>query len=159
MCMKLEEIQYFLQEGKTIEEFVEKIDWKEFEKFVREIFSANNFKTISNFRFKNNRRFEIDLVAAKNNLVFVVDCKEWDKGRYKNSGLKKAAEDQIQRMKELRKFLTANPIAKNRLKADSNSKFVPIIVTWYDETVSEHENCFIVPVWKLNSFLISYSFY
>ena len=157
--MKLEEVEQFLQKGRTIEEFVEKIDWKEFETFVKEIFSANGFKSISNFRFKTSRRFEIDIVASKNNLVFVVDCKEWDKGRYKNSGLMKAAEDQIRRTDEFKKFLMKNPIAKNKLKVNSNPKVVPILVTWYDETISEHQNCFVVPVWKLNSFLISYDFY
>lgn len=157
--MKLEQVEHFLQQGKTVEEFIEKIDWKQFETFVKEIFSANGFKSISNFRFKNSRRFEIDIVASKNNLIFAVDCKEWNKGRYKNSGLKKAAEDQIRRTGEFEKFLMKNPIAKSKLRVNSNPKLVSILVTWYDEAISEHQSCFVVPVWKLNSFLIGYDFY
>jgi len=157
--MKIEEAENFLRDGKTIEEFVEKIDWKNFERFVREIFSANEFNSISNFRFKTKSRFEIDVIAAKNNIVFLIDCKEWDKGRYKNSGLKKAAEDQIVRTKEFENFFRKNPIAKSKLKANSDAKVVPIVVTWYQEGVSQYQSCFIVPVWKLNSFLIGYDFY
>jgi Holliday junction resolvase-like predicted endonuclease len=157
--MKLEEVEHFLLQGRNIEEFVEKIDWKEFETFVKEIFSANGFKPFSNFRFKTSRRFEIDIVATKNNFIFVVDCKEWDKGRYKNSGLKKAAKDQIQRTNEFENFLSKNPIAQNRFAVSANAKIVPILVTWYDEMICEHENCFVIPVWKLNSFLIGYDFY
>lgn len=157
--MKLEQVEYFLKEGKTIEEFVEKIDWKNFELFVKEIFSSNGFKSFPNFRFKTSRRFEIDITAIKNNLIFLADCKEWDKGRYKTSGLNKAAEYQILRANEFEKFLKRNPIAKNKFKVDSDAKVIPIVVTWYDEMISERENCFIIPVWKLNSFLVSYDFY
>lgn len=159
ICMKLEEAERFLEQGKNIEAFVEKIDWKDFEKFVREIFSANGFVTFRDFRFKTDRRFEIDVVATKNNLILLADCKEWNKGRYKNSGLKKAAEGQILRAKEFKKFIRKNPIAKHKMKIDADAKVLPLVVTWYEETVSEYQNCFVVPVWKLNSFLIGYDFY
>jgi Holliday junction resolvase-like predicted endonuclease len=157
--MKLEEVEQFLLRGNNIEEFVERIDWKEFEKFVREIFSVNKFETFSNFRFRTKRRFEVDIVAAKNDFIFVVDCKEWDRGRNKNSGLKKAAEEQIERACEFQTFLSRNPIAQSRFRVDSNAKIIPILVTWYEETISEHERCYIIPVWKLNSYLINHDFY
>jgi len=157
--MKIEDAENFLKNGKTLEEFVGKIDWKNFEKFVKEIFSVNGFNTFSNFRFKTERRFEIDVIAAKNNIVFLTDCKEWDKGRYKKSGLSKAAEEQIERTKEFKKFVRKNLIAKSRFKVGSNVKTVSLIVTWYDEDVSQFANCFVVPVWKLNSFLIGHDFY
>ena len=158
MCMKLEEIEHFL-EGRTIEKFVEEIDWKEFENFVKEIFSANGFKSIATFRFKNDKRFEIDIVAVENNLIFAIDCKEWDKGRHKSSGIKRAAEDQIRRIKEFERFLKNNPIAQTKLKVNSNAKIIPILVTWYDEMIDRHENCYVIPIWKLNSFLNSHDFY
>jgi len=157
--MKIEEAEGFLKKGRTIEEFVGKIDWKDFEKFVKEIFSANGFGSTSNFRFKTKKRFEIDIIATRNNLVFLADCKEWDKGRYKNSGLRKAAEDQIQRSVEFEKFFRKNPIAKSKFKLKSNPKITPLIVTWHDEIITEHKNCFVVPVWKLNSFLLEYGSY
>lgn len=157
--MEIEEAENFLKSGKTLEEFVGKIDWKDFEKFVKEIFSVNGFSSFSNFRFKTSRRFEIDVIATKNNLIFLADCKEWDRGRYKKSGLTRAAEEQITRSNEFEKFLKKNPIAKKRFKVDSNAKIIPIIVTWYDEDISQFANCFVVPVWKLNSFLIGHDFY
>ena len=157
--MKLEEVEQFLKDGQTIEDFVGKMNWKDFESFVREIFSANGFNSFPNFRFKTSRRFEIDIVAAKNNLIFVADCKEWDRGRYKNGGLRIAAREQSMRASEFEKFLRLNPIAKHKFKLSSDALIIPVIVTWYEETISENGNCFIVPVWKLNSFLISYDFY
>lgn len=157
--MKIDEVEHFLKSGRTIEEFVEKINWREFEKIVREIFSVNGFNSFSNFRFRTHRRFEIDIVASKNNLIFVADCKEWDKGRYKNGGLRIAAQEQSMRAKEFEKFLRLNPIAKHKFKISSAVSIIPVIVTWYEETISENGNCFIVPVWKLNSFLIGGDFY
>lgn len=157
--MKIDEVEHFLKQGRTIEEFVDKIDWKDFEKMVREIFAANGFNSFSNFRMKTDRRFEIDIVATKNNLIFLADCKEWNRGRYKNSGLRVAAQDQIERTNQFKKFLRGNPIARHKFKVNPDALIVPVVVTWYEETVSEHANCFIVPVWKLNSFLIGYDFY
>ncbi len=157
--MKIEEAEQFIKSGKTIEEFVEKIDWREFEKIIREIFSVNGFNSFSNFRFKTHRRFEIDVVAAKNNLIFAADCKEWSKGRYKNGGLRIAAQEQSARASEFEKFLRSNPIARYKFKTSPGAPVVPLVVTWHEEPISENGNCFIVPVWKLNSFLISYDFY
>lgn len=157
--MKLEEAEAFIKEGRTIEEFVEKIDWKDFEKFVKEIFSAHGFGATTNFRFKTKKRFEIDIIATRNNFILLADCKEWNKGWYKNSGLRKAAEDQIQRYVEFEKFFRKNPIAKSKFKLKENPKITPLIVTWHDETIAKHKNCFIVPVWKLNRFLSDYNFY
>jgi hypothetical protein len=31
----------------------------------------------------------VDIIAARKNLVFCVDCKKWSGGRYKKSGIKK----------------------------------------------------------------------
>jgi hypothetical protein len=157
--MKIDEVEHFLKSGRTIEEFMEKIDWREFEKIVREIFSVNGFNSFSNFRFRTRRRFEIDVVAAKNNLIFVADCKEWGKGRYKNGGLRIAAQEQSARAREFEKFLRSNPIARHKFKVSSAASIIPVVVTWYEETISENGNCFIVPVCKLNSFLIGSDFY
>lgn len=52
-------------------------------KIVSDIFGNNNSSVKRNLRFKTNRRYEIDLLAIKNNEIFAVDCKEWGKGRNK----------------------------------------------------------------------------
>jgi Holliday junction resolvase-like predicted endonuclease len=150
----LEKIKAKLLNGKKIEDVLEKFNWKEFEEVIAEIFRKNNFRTKQNFRFKTKRRFEIDLIALKRNLVFCVDCKEWSKGRYKKTGLRYAVKNQKERTEELKKFIKNNPIAQSSLKIDEKHEFHPLIVTLLEEDLVEENNVFIVPVWKLNNFLI-----
>jgi len=153
--LDLEEIRYLVTKGKDLEEIIEDFDWKEFEGIVAEIFEKNNFKIKKNFRFKIKNRYEIDIIGISPNFVLVVDCKQWGKGRSKISGLRIAAEKQEKRMDELKKFLRNNPIAKDMMKIDlKKQEFHPIIVTWVQENLTKENKTLIVPVWKLNSFLV-----
>lgn len=152
--MRFEEIRKYVFSGKTIEEALERFDWKEFEQIVEEIFKSNNFKTYRNFRFKTKRRYEIDLIAIRNNKIFCIDCKEWGKGRHKKTGLKLAVSKQKERLKELLKFIKVNPILQARLSLNPKCEFYPLLVTLLQEDLAKENNTFIVPVWKLNSFLL-----
>ena len=143
--MKLEEIENLIRSGKTVEEVLTLVGWEEFEEKVEEIFKLHNFKTIRNFRFKTAKRFEIDIIAEKRNLLFVIDCKQWNKGRYKASALKKAAEKNLERSRELQSTLIGR-----------NKKVIPIIITLFDEAIYEYEGVYIVPLFKLNSFLLEF---
>ncbi len=149
----LEEISRRLLKRKDVEDVLKGSDWKDFESVVAEVFLKNGFKVRKNFRFKTAGRHEIDLVSARHNLVFCVDCKRWGRGRYKNSALIKAAEEQDLRMLELRKFLKHNQIAKNILQIKNNSDFHPIIVTFFEEDILKKDGVFFIPFWKLNGFL------
>jgi len=143
--MKLEEIEDLIRKGKSVEEVLSLIDWKEFEEKVEEIFKLHNFKTIRNFRFKTSKRFEIDIVAEKRELLFVVDCKQWRRGRYKASALKKAAKKNLERAKEMQNTLVG-----------MNKKIIPLIITLFDEAVYEYKGVYIVPLFKLNTFLLEF---
>ena len=142
--MRLEEIEQLIKSGKTLEEILKIIDWKEFEEKIEEIFKIHGFKTTRNFRFKTKKRYEIDLVAEKDYIIFAVDCKKWEKGRYKISELKKSAIKQKERALELKNFL--------KTKKD----VIPLILTLYDESINEFEGALIIPSFKLNSFLLQY---
>lgn len=152
--MELEKIRKDLLGGKTVEEILEKFDWKEFEKTVAEIFERNDFNTKNNFRFKTRNRYQIDIVAIRQNKVFCVDCKQWGRGRYKKSGLKQAVKEQEKRVKELKRFLKKNLIAQKILKIDLDYTFCSLIVTLLEEDLLKENETFVVPVWKLNSFLL-----
>jgi len=143
--MKLEEIEDLIRKGKSVEEILSLIDWKEFEEKVEEIFKLHNFKTIRNFRFKTSKRFEVDIIAEKRELLFVVDCKQWRRGRYKASALKKAAEKNLERAKEIQNTLLG-----------MNKKIIPLIITLFDEAVYEYKGVHIVPLFKLNTFLLEF---
>lgn len=156
--ISLPEIKQRILEGERIEEIIEEIDWREFEELVSEIFQKHDFKTYHNFRFKTKRRYEIDIIAVRNDIILLIDCKQWSKGRYKKSALKQAVKTQVQRTREFEKFLKNNLIARKKLRIKSE-KFIPLIITWLEENLIEHKNTFIIPVWKLNLFLLNLSSY
>ena len=152
--LELEKIKSEIFSGKPLEEVLEGIDWREFENFVSEIFSKNDYSVKRNFRFKTSRRYEIDLIASRRNLTFCVDCKNWRGGRNKKSGIILAIEKQYLRVQELLKFIRKNLIAKKILTFEERPKVLPLIVTLLQEDVLEENGVFVVPVWKLNSFLL-----
>jgi Holliday junction resolvase-like predicted endonuclease len=141
----LDEIENFIRSGKNIEGIFSLFNWREFEEKVEEIFKIHNFKTIKNFRFKTTKRFEIDILAEKRNLLFVVDCKQWGKGRNKTTALKRAADKNVERAEELKNTL----IGKNKI-------IIPIIISLFDEGIYEHHRVYIVPLFKLNNFLLQF---
>jgi len=152
--INLEGIKDKISKGQEIEEVLKKFNWKEFEGFIAEIFRDNGFAVKQNFRFKTKNRYEIDLLAINKRVAFCVDCKEWNQGRYKKTGLKYAAKNQEKRLEELRKFLKKNPIATGMLNVDANPNFYPLIVTLFEEDLTKENNTIIVPAWKLNGFLL-----
>jgi len=155
----LNKIEQRIQCGEEIEKIIKEIDWKEFEKLIAEILKKHDFNVHNNFRFKTNRRFEIDVLAIRHKTTLLIDCKQWGRGRYKKTGLKYSVKEQKERTKQLKKFLKNNPIAQVKLNIKKTVKFIPLIVTWFEEELVEHENVFIVPVWKLNEFLLTLSEY
>ncbi len=155
----LEKIKDRILEGEQIENIIKEIDWKHFEELIMEILKKHNFITFQNFRFKTNRRFEMDIVASDENNLFVIDCKQWNRGRYKKSSLKYAIKEQKYRSEEFKKFIENNLIAKKNFKINEKTKFIPLIITWFEEDLLEHENMLVIPVWKLNHFLLGLSEY
>jgi DNA-binding transcriptional MerR regulator len=146
----LEEIQHALKAGMTIEEIAEKLSWKEFESLCSEILEEHDFEVKKNYRFKLKSWFEIDILATKPfrnyTIGLVIDCKHWGIRKGKKSALKRAALKQEERAKQLKK---ANTILLGRLET------FPLIVTLMEEDIKRVENIWIVPIFKLNSFLLN----
>lgn len=155
----IEKIKDRILRGEQIENIVEEIDWKQFEGLVMKILNKHDFSTFQNFKFKTERRFEIDIIASDRNNVFIIDCKQWNRGRYKKTSLKYAIEEQKNRLEEFRKFVKNNPIAKNKFQINFKTKFFPLIVTWFEEDLIKYEETYVIPVWKLNQFLLNLSEY
>lgn len=152
--MNLEEIKMQLYRGKSVEEILEKLDWKEFEKTVAEIFRENGFLVRENFRFKTDKGYEIDLVATRGNTVICADCKQWCRGRYKKSGIKQAALQQEKRVEEFKRFVEKSLIAKKSLKLKEGASFYSLVITLFEEEVTKEGETLVIPVWKLNNFLL-----
>jgi Holliday junction resolvase-like predicted endonuclease len=152
--VELEKIVEEIKKGRELEEILKNFDWKFFENFVREIFEVNNFSVIQNFVFKTNRRYEIDLVASRGDFLLCVDCKSWASKGSKKSKLKEAAKKQEKRVDELKKFVKKNLVIREKLKIKEGSKFKSIIVTLLEEDLINESKSLIVPIFKLNNFLV-----
>jgi Holliday junction resolvase-like predicted endonuclease len=130
--------------------------WKKFEQFVADIFRANEFRVRQNFRFKTSKSYEIDILAIGQRYSFCVDCKQWSGGRYKKGALGIAVSNQQRRVKELKKLLKKNVIARDMLKT---GRLYPLIVTQMEEDLLKEGETWVVPVEKLNSFLLNHEKY
>ncbi len=53
-----------------------KIDWKQFENDVSDIFEKFDYTVYRDVRFKTVNRFQIDLIAYDDKRCFFVDCKD-----------------------------------------------------------------------------------
>ncbi len=128
-----------------LEEILKNENWKELEDVTKLVFEENGFETIKNFRFKTNRRFEIDVLAIKGDIVICAECKKWSLNRHRNSQLKKACVKNEEKASELKKLM-------------KNKWFLSIIVTLWQEDILQSGKTIIIPIYKLNSFLLNFSF-
>lgn len=151
--MELERIIKQVMRGKKIEDAAGKFDWRGFERSIGDAFRYNDFAVRNNVRFKFKNRYEIDVVAERGDLVFCVDCKRWSEGRDKTWGILKAAGEQEWRTNEFRKFSESN--LKRPMGKLEKKKYVPMLVTLHQENVTQEGNTFIVPIGKLNTFIVS----
>lgn len=142
-------------ENLLVEEAAGKISWQEFERLVSDILKENGFAVRKNFRFKSDRRYEIDLIAVRNNLVLCIDCKQWKQGRPKKHGLVKAVGQQEDRLKNFVEFLKQDrKLQKELYVKPSDSMFQSLIVTLLQEDIVEENETFVVPLYALNSFIL-----
>jgi hypothetical protein len=153
LVVDLEKIRRQVLRGKPIEDAVGKFDWQEFEGIVGDIFRQNEFRVSNNFRFRTSRRWEVDLVAVRGGTVFCVDCKRWSTGRSKKWSLARAAKEQGERTREMGRFFRSNLIAKS-IMGIPDGKFVPLVATLHEEEILREGPTFVVPVKKLNSFIV-----
>ena len=76
------------------------LGWQGLEELCSEIFAEAGYTALRNFRFKHKgRRYEIDVVAWKENYIIAADCKRWS--RIRRSALREAALRQRERAEAL----------------------------------------------------------
>jgi len=72
------------------------LDWQEFESFTEQCLDAAGYKVQKNIRTRDQGRIrEVDVVAARGNLVLCIDCKHWNGPSYP-SKFTKALEHQFE---------------------------------------------------------------
>ena len=147
--------------GSAIETVVELLTWKDFEGFVAEILEENDFHCVESFRRRGNgiiKGMEIDVVGVRGKTIVSIDAKMWGIRSGKSSALARAAEKQKERTARLANQM--NRLAQ-KLKPlpDGAYSLVPIIVTWMVENIEFHEGVPVIPVFKLNSFILDLQMY
>ena len=144
-----------LQLGEPERQILQSLTWQEFEEFVAHVFTYYDFQVHHRFRFSTNRRFEIDIIARREPILFCVDCKQYGVRLGKASVLRTATEEQLLRTKTL-----ANHFA--RFQADLGCLewqaplFVPMLVTMMHEDIQFNDRIPIVPASNLNGFLLEF---
>ncbi len=142
--------------GASVVDIVNLLTWKDFEGFVAGILAENNYRCVESFRRRGNsliRGMEIDVVGVRGGTIIAVDAKMWGIRSGKASALKSAAEKQKKRTVELASELERLSKKLNTLTEGPYTIF-PVIVTWLVEEVELHEGVPVVPVFKLNSFIL-----
>lgn len=130
--MELEKIRDYSQ----LEEILDDIEWQEFEEMVGKIFEFHDYDvTVSKVITYEKTKHQYDVIAEKGHSI-IADCKKWDNRRRIKHGLKRAAKDQIDRVKRM----------------DLKRKY-PILVTSDSSPIEFYDKVPIVPVQKLNSFI------
>ncbi len=147
--------------GSAIETVVKLLTWKDFEGFVAEILEENEFRCVESFRRRGNsiiKGMEIDVVGVRGKTIVSIDAKMWGIRPGKSSALAHAAEKQKERTAQLANQM--NRLAR-KLKPIPNGSYslVPIIVTWMVEDIEFHEGVPVIPIFKLNSFILDLQMY
>ena len=122
------------------EQVSREVVWQNFERLVGFVFEMNDFQVnINKVRTLGKRRRQYDVIARKNDKIYLIECKKWAGNRYRLSALKRA----IEKHKERTEFYGDL----------TGEKAIPIIVTLIEEDIKFYEEMPIVPIFKLNSFI------
>lgn len=140
--------------GVDIEVASKWLNWRDFERLCVEALQSHGFNVKAPLRFKvNGKRREIDIVAYKKNVLLCIDCKHWKMKRGQQYKIKESAMNHLDKCMELAKLATS--LRSMKLSIYSEAHLVPVMVSLMDLNLKHSLNgVWIVPVFKLNSFLI-----
>lgn len=135
------------------------LTWREFEAFCKQIVEHHQFQCFLNFRFTvptNKKRYEIDILALRPPYILGFDAKHWQIRAGSNSALKRAIDQQYQRLFALSQVLPSK-LLELGINTWEHVNIYPLIVSLYDEKLAIQSKGAILPVFKLNQFLIDFT--
>ena len=140
--MKLvEEILARIRNSEDLEQILKECNWQTFEEFVAWVLEQFDYKTKLHYRFGDKKKYEIDVLAEKNNICLLIECKKW-KGKTQTSyKLKKEVKKHLERIEAFRR--------KQKKKCEG------FIVTLLDYPI-EIEGIKVIPIARLNKFLLRF---
>jgi hypothetical protein len=129
----------------ALQEASKGLTWQEFEAFGEECLRISGFQTKKGVVLKDiDRKWQIDIVARKTQMVLAFDCKHWDSPNYE-SKFDKAAEHQKHALSVLMHIKSTSPTP--------GEWGLPIILTLYEPRSSIRDDVVIVSVGQLSDFL------
>ena len=131
--------------GVDVEAVSRLLSWRDFEKLCVEALRNHGFEVKAPLRFKyEDRRYEVDIVAFKHQVMLIIDCKHWMMRSGQSSKIREAS------VKHLDKCVKLARLRKTGFT-------IPLIVTLMDLGFKQPvEGVLIVPIFKLNSFLLGF---
>ena len=111
----------------ALQQVARALTWQEFEAFTEECLQRVGFETRKGTIIKDcSRRWQIDVVAKKGQMVLAIDCKHWETPGY-DSKLSKAAQHQRMAVKALIQQMTQIDEA-----GTEGLSGLPVILTLYE---------------------------
>lgn len=151
-------VLYSAKNGLDFDLIIKHLTWQEFELLTTMVGDEFGYFASTGLNFSTDtRKYQIDVILKNKPYVLLIDCKHFG-GTGKKSVLQNAAQDQIERTK-------AVALEINKLKAKLNIRkwqeviFIPLIITWLDDSVFFHEKVPVVPFSKLRSFFRNFYVY
>jgi hypothetical protein len=138
--------------GADSERVARELRWQEFEGLAANILDVEGYATVRHFIFRNPaRKYEIDVLGAKEPLVLCVDCKHWHYG-WAPSRIMAAARNQMMRVLCLSEAY-ASYGRKLRIAGWRSVRLLPIILTLADVSSKLLDGVPIVSTLRLRDFL------
>ncbi len=131
-----------------LREVARALTWQEFERFGEECLLSAGFQTQKGlFVARDGRRWQIDLVARKGQMVLTFDCKHWNSPSYPSKFKNAATHQKIATIALIRGLADKEEFNREGLFA------LPIILTLFDPRVQIAGDVVLVSVDQLPDFL------
>jgi len=155
---RLQLVLHCLESGANVENVCKAAGWQEFEDLVKTVLEENNYKTKKHFRFKcQGKGNEIDILAIRQPWSLVVECKRWKKS-WQPSVLRKIADVQIQKTKDLASII---PGLSSALFSNlgNDLRLTPVVLILSRIPTIIHSGVPFVSICQLQSFLDQFEGY
>ena len=131
----------------AIDSVAKALSWQEFENFVNDCLVSTGFKVRTGIIFEEeNRRWQIDLVAVKDQILLSVDCKHWESGNYP-SKFSNAVAHQNESLLPLVRHMRHNGALTGTVRA------IPLIITLFTPRERTIEGVLFVSIGQFSDFL------
>jgi Holliday junction resolvase-like predicted endonuclease len=142
--------------GADPENVARQLRWQEFEGIVARILGLEGYATANHFIFRHaSRRYEIDVLGAKEPMVLCVDCKHWHHG-WAPSKIMAAARNQLVRVQSLSEVFAFYG-KKHRIVGWRSVRLLPIVLTLADVSMKLMDGVPIVSALRIRDFLCQVS--